>query len=402
MSRLRAAASALLGRTGTPLAVTAPASLLEHSRRGSAPLAAGAADAARSPALTIAVVVPSFRRGSGGHRAIADLVRGLEQRGHACSLWISDEEGRHRGQTGAQVAAAFAGCFGAVAGPVQVGFERWGAVDVAVATGWQTVPRVLLLEHAKARAYLMLDHEPEFYATSAEREWAAWTYRQGLHVIAASAWLAGLVRERYGATADSFEFGVDHEVYRPRDLPRRDDRVLFYARAVTARRAVPLGLLALAELHRRRPGVAIGLFGESRPLQPGFPAENLGVLEPEALARAYGEATVGVVLSMTNPSLIGPEMLACGLPVVELDAEAVRASFGTTGPLLLAPFDPIALADAIDELLADPVQRARRAQQGVELAAGRTWSGAAATVEAGLREALLRTGRRAPAGSQPS
>jgi glycosyltransferase involved in cell wall biosynthesis len=393
VSRLRAAASALLGRSGAPLPVIAPASLLEHRRRGSAPLAPGAADAARSPGLTIGVVVPSFRRGSGGHRTIADLVRGLEQRGHACSLWISDEERRHDGQSAAQVAAAFADCFGAIRGPVRVGFERWSAVDVAVATGWQTVPRVLLLEHAKGRAYLALDHDPEFYATSAEREWAAWTYRQGLHVIAASGWLAALVRERYGATADAFEFGIDHDVYRPLDLPRRDDRVLFYARAVTARRAVPLGLLALAELHRRRPGVAIALFGESRPLQPGFPAENLGVLAPAALARAYGEATVGVVLSMTNPSLIGPEMLACELPVVELDAQAMRASFGSDGPLLLAPFDPIALADAIEQLLADPAQRARRAQQGVELAAGRTWSGAATTVEAGLREALLQASR---------
>jgi glycosyltransferase involved in cell wall biosynthesis len=275
---------------------------------------------------------------------------------------------------------------------VRVGFERWSAVDVAVATGWQTVPRVLLLEHARARAYLVLDHEPEFYATSAEREWAAWTYRQGLHAIAASAWLAGLVHERYGASAGSFEFGIDHDTYRPLDVARRDDRVLFYARAVTARRAVPLGLLALAELHRRRPGITIALFGESRPLRPGFPVENLGVLEPAALARAYGEATVGVVLSLTNPSLIGPEMLACGLPVVELDAEAMRASFGAGGALLLAPLDPVALADAIEELLDDPTQRTRRAQQGVELAAGRVWSAAAATVEAELRAALMRAG----------
>ncbi|HEV7804253.1 MAG TPA: glycosyltransferase family 4 protein [Solirubrobacteraceae bacterium] len=390
MSRLRAAASALLGRSGDPLAITAPASLLEHARHGTAPLADGATRAAQAPVLSVAVVVPAFRRGSGGHRAIADLVRGLEQRGHRCSLWISDEERRHAGHAEADVAAQFAGCFGAIGGPVRLGFARWEPVDVAVATGWQTVARVLLLEGAKARAYVVLDHEPEFYATSAEREWAAWTYRQGLHVIAASAWLAGLVRERYGAGAQAFEFGIDHETYRPLELPRRDDRVLFYARAVTARRAVPLGLLALAELHRRRPGVAIALFGESRPLRPGFPAQDLGVLAPQALARAYAQATVGVVLSMTNASLIGPEMLACGLPVVELDAAAMRAGFGSDGPMLLAPFDPLALADAIELLLDDRQQRARRVAQGLALAAGRTWSAAAATVETGLREALTR------------
>ena len=166
--------------------------------------------------------------------------------------------------------------------------------------------------------------------------------------------------------------------------------MLFYARAVTARRAVPLGLLALAELHRRRPAATIALFGESRRIAAGFPAEDLGVLEPAALARAYAEATVGVVLSMTNPSLIGPEMLACGLPVVELDAEAMRAGFGAEGPLLLAPLDPLAIAEAIERLLDDRGERERRARQGIELARGRTWSAAAEAVEAGLREALAR------------
>jgi glycosyltransferase involved in cell wall biosynthesis len=392
VSRLRAAASALLGRTGTPLAVTAPASLLEHRRRGTAPLRPGAADAAQAAALSVAIVIPSFRRGSGGHRVIADLVRALEQRGHACSLWVSDEEGRHGGQTPARVAATFADCFGPIDGPLHVGFDAWQAADVAVATGWQTVPRVLLLEGGRARAYLVLDHEPEFYATSAEREWAAWTYGQGLHAIAGSAWLAALLRERYGASAGAFDFGIDHDVYRRLDRERHPRRVLFYARAVTARRAVPLGLLALAELHRRRPEVEIALFGESRPLQAGFPARDLGVLGPHELASAYAEATVGVVLSMTNPSLIGPEMLACGLPVVELDADAMRATFGADGPLLLAPLDPLALADAIEALLDDPPERERRAELGRELARGRTWAAAGETVELQLREALTRVG----------
>ncbi|HEY1540413.1 MAG TPA: glycosyltransferase family 4 protein [Solirubrobacteraceae bacterium] len=392
MSRLRAAASALLGRTGAPLPVTAPASLLEHGRRGTVALKPGAAEAATAPALSVAVVVPSFRRGSGGHRAIADLVRGLETRGHRCSLWIGDEERRHAGQTPAQVAATFASFFGPIAGPVRLGFDGWAGADVAVATGWQTVPRVLLLSQVRARAYLVLDHEVEFYATSAEREWAAWTYRQELHAIAGSAWLADLVRTTYGASADAFDFGIDHDVYRPLDIARREERVVFYARAVTARRAVPLGLLALAELHRRRPSVSIALFGESRPLEAGFPAEDLGVLAPAQLARAYAEATVGVVLSLTNPSLIGPEMLACGLPVVELDSGPMRASFGHDGPLVLAPFDPLALSAAIEHLLDDPAERERRAREGLRLAGQRTWEAATLVLERGLRTALARAG----------
>src|SRR6185503_16118180 len=70
----RAALMALLRRRAAagPLHLRAPEALLEVARDGAVPL-----DAARHPsdALQIAVVVPSFRRGSGGHSTIANLVR---------------------------------------------------------------------------------------------------------------------------------------------------------------------------------------------------------------------------------------------------------------------------------------------------------------------------------------
>ena len=81
------------------------------------------------------------------------------------------------------------------------------------------------------------------------------------------------------------------------DVERRDGVVAFYARAVTARRAVPLGLLALRELARRRPEAEIVLFGEARPIDAGFAHRDAGVLGGEELARLYSEATVGCVLA---------------------------------------------------------------------------------------------------------
>jgi len=257
-----------------------------------------------------------------------------------------------------------------------------------MATGWQTVAQVLRLPGASARAYLVQDHEPEFYPTSAERDWAAWTYRQGLHCIAASPWLADLVRTRYGAGATSFDLGIDHERYRPADVQRRADRVLFYARAVTPRRAVPLGLLALQELHRRRPQIEIALFGEARPIAAPFPYRPLGVLEAGDLARAYSEATVGLVLSLTNPSLIPQEMLACGLPCVDVASESMLATYGADGPATLAAPEPIALCEAIEALLDDPARRGRQADDGLRWAAARTWPAAAAQVQEGLRAAV--------------
>jgi O-antigen biosynthesis protein len=385
-----------LGRPGPagPLRVALPSGLAEALRDGPVALRGDAGALADAPSLHVTAVVPSFRRGSGGHATIANLLRGLEARGHRCSVWVLDDESRHADEDDREVQALFREFFGPLGGPVRKGLDRWVGADVALATGWQTVPQVLRLPAAAARAYLVQDHEPEFYPTSAERSWAAWTYGQGLHCIAASPWLARLLDDRYGAAATHFDLGIDHDRYRPLDVGRRDDLLVFYARAVTPRRAVPLGLLALQELHRRRPQVEIALFGEARPVAAPFPHRHLGVAEPDRLARVYGEATVGIVLSLTNPSLIPQEMLACGLPCVDVASESMLATYGPDGPVALAAAEPASLCDAIERLLDDPALRAQRARAGVRWAADRTWPAAATQVERGLRAAL-----RAAAGA---
>jgi glycosyltransferase involved in cell wall biosynthesis len=394
--------SPLLRRGGAaerePRPVRVPPLLLEALRDGAVPLRSGATTTPTpTDKLTVAVVIPQFRKGSGGHRTIADLVRGLEAQGHAISLWVADEEGRHEGQSDADLRELFNRFFGTVSAPVARlpvsadGTIRGGVpgdVDVLLATGWQTVPAVLRLPGARARAYLVQDHEPEFYATSAEREWATWTYSQGLHCICASPWLAETVEALYGAGASSFDLGVDHEHYVPLPTHRRDDLVLFYARAVTPRRATTLGVLALEELHRRRPEIEIALFGEGRRLATPFPHRHLGVLPPDKLAHAYASSTVGLVLSLTNPSLVPTEMLACGLPVVDVASKAMAATFGDDGPITLAPLHPIGIANAIEGLVDDLLLRAERSRAGTVLASERTWMRAAEQVEVGLRDAL--------------
>jgi glycosyltransferase involved in cell wall biosynthesis len=343
-------------------------------RDGPVPLAPASAPA---DSLDVAFVVPGFRRGSGGHVSIAGLVRGLERRGHRCAVWIDDPGGRSGG------AAAFRTFFGPFAATAIHGdLGGWRGAGVAVATGWQTVATVLRLPGCAARAQLVQDDEARFYPDSAERLWAQRAHGHGLPAITAGTWLAGLT-----AAVGSFEFGVDAAVYRPQPHVRRRPRqVLFYARPATPRRAVPLGMLALAELHARRPDTEIALYGDSAPLTAPFPFTALGVLEPAQAARAYAEATVGLVLSLTNYSLVAPEMLACGLPPVELRGPSTEAAFAGA-PVELAEPTPSALAGALERLLADPDERARRAAAGAAWTAPRTWDAAAAAVEAGLRAA---------------
>jgi glycosyltransferase involved in cell wall biosynthesis len=424
--RLTKRARSLLGRQSEPPAAPlVPPTLLELACSGPVPLAPRRL--AREGPLSIAVVIPSFRRGSGGHATIVRLARELRGHGHAVSLWLEDCEARHVREPRVVTEQSFEQFFAADGLRLHTNLHAWPGADVVLATGWQTVARVLLLPDVGARAYLVQDHEPDFYGASAEALWAAQTYRQGLHCIAASPWLAQLLRTRYGSHATHFDLGVDHALYRPKSLPqglgprpskragddaphseqdgnegasraRTDtgnyehthdqDIVAFYARAVTPRRAVPLGLAALSELSRRRPHVEIALYGEDRPLAIPFAHSNVGVLDDHRLADLYARASVGMVLSLTNPSLIGLEMMACGLPCVELASASMIATFGEDGPLTLTEADPLALCTAIERLLDDSERRRDASRAGLELTAKRTWESAGVQVGEGLRAAL--------------
>jgi glycosyltransferase involved in cell wall biosynthesis len=356
------------------------------ARQGPAPLRADATLASRTR-LRVAVLVPPLVRGSGGLGTILALVDTLADRGHACSLWLEDPH-RRRHAPRRRVQRRLRDYFGPVRAEVHSGFSAWTGADVAVATGWETVARLLLLPGCAARAYLVQDYEPDFFPASAEARWAEQTYSQGLFHVTAGPWLAGLLRERFGARAQWFPLGIDHEIYRPQGASRRTDTVLLYARRSTPRRAVPLALLALAELHRRRSDLRLVLFGEEHPLRTSFPYHHAGVVSEQEVAGLYAEATVGVSLSLTNYSRVSQEMMACGLPCVELDSPSVRAMLRGDEALTLAPFDPLGLASAVERLLDDPSLRARRAEAGRRLVADRTWERAGERFESCLREAV--------------
>ena len=181
----------------------------------------------------------------------------------------------------------------------------------------------------------------------------------------------------------AFDLGIDGERYRPdRTSSARRRRSSPTRAASTPRRAVPgrarrAGRAAAPPAGRRR----LWLFGHGGDAGVDFPHRNLGVVPTRPSCPLYAEATVGLVLSMTNYSLVAQEMLACGLPCVELDAPSVVAAFGRDGAVDFAPLDPVAIADALERLFADPGaaraprrrgrDAARRAHLGPRRRAGR-------------------------------
>lgn len=371
------------------------ATVARHARQGTAPLLPPDPYAPVDGPLHIAVVIPPFQRGSGGHMSLFQLLLRLEGMGHDVSIWLDDELGLMRDERAARIRRQIRDWFVPLKAPVYKGFDAWFGADVALATGWQTAHSVAMLGGCRSRAYLVQDHEPEFYPTSAERTWAEQTYDLGFHHLCGSPYLESMVT-RYGGTSSRFSFGIDLGTYHPREITREQDTIVMYGRDVTPRRAVPLAIMAVDELLSRRPQTRVLSFGNKKPIETPFPYEHLGVLSLEELAWTFSRGTVGLVLSMTNYSVIPQEMLACGMPVVELAGVSGEGIFGPDGGVTFADFDPVSLADALERLLADPDEWRRRSAEGIAWADGRTWDLGAQQVEAGLREAL----RVAASGAQ--
>ena len=94
------------------------------------------------------------------------------------------------------------------------------------------------------------------------------------------------------------------------------------------------------------------LFGsEELDPPPWFPHTNLGILNDYELAALYSGCDAGLVLSLTNPSLVPFEMMACRCPVVEMRSEQSEELLTDGETALLADPLPEKLAQAILQLV---------------------------------------------------
>ncbi|MGZ4278960.1 MAG: glycosyltransferase, partial [Solirubrobacteraceae bacterium] len=130
----------------------------------------------------------------------------------------------------------------------------------------------------------------------------------------------------------------------------------------------------------------------------GEHASFLGWLEGDALADAYASADLFLFASRTDTfGQVLLEAQASGLPVVAV-AEGGPCSIvedGVTGRL--CPPDARALADAVVELAAAPLQRERLAHKALETVRERTWERALGRLAEGYHRAL---GERQAAGAR--
>jgi glycosyltransferase involved in cell wall biosynthesis len=132
-----------------------------------------------------------------------------------------------------------------------------------------------------------------------------------------------------------------------------------------------LGVSALQLVKQERPEVEIVFYGDRSEKFQHVPFEftNVGMTpQISDLGDLYRSADVGVCFSTTNPSLVPFEMMACGLPVVDLDVNGNEVSYGGRENCMLASASPRDIADKICAILDDPQRAADLSQRGIDYA----------------------------------
>ncbi len=218
----------------------------------------------------------------------------------------------------------------------------------------------------------MQDFEPYFYAVGSDYVLAENTYRFGFTGVTAGGWLAGKLHREYGMPTSSFDFGAERENYSLTNRDRRTE-LFFYARPVTERRGFELGAMALDLFARERPDIRINIAGwdVSRFGLP-FAFVNLGSMRVDQLNAVYNRCAAGLVLSMTNMSLLPLELLASGvIPVVN---DGPNNSEVSDNPFIeYAPASPRALADRLIAVV-DRADQAAHAAAAAASVSGADWA----------------------------
>lgn len=359
-------------------------------------------------------VIPDFAPGGGGHMTIFRIVRHLENFGHRCTIWIDSPSMHRSADLAYQDIVKHFQCLQAEVRFVDEGFLSTSG-HAAIATSWQTAYIVNAAQGFLGKYYFVQDHEPEFYPTGSDSLLAQKTYEFDLACICASPWLDQIMGERYGRWSRAFNLAYDHQVYhQTRGLPeferkRTEENARFkiavYARAHTARRCVELALEGLRLLGQKRDDFEVHLFGQDEmPFKAAnFHAYGHRVLSAEKLAQLYNECDMGVCFSGTNYSLVPQEMMACGLPLVELDTDSTNAIYPENAVTLAGPA-PQDICNKICHLMDNPARLEEQRRHALDWVQGFNWEQSARTVESAITDFLLEKNKisQAPAIITPA
>lgn len=273
-------------------------------------------DQKKDTVKTLTWLLPNLVSGSGGHRNVFRLANLLEGKDYKSQIFFYGETldrkqltkfiNEHYGQTKFSVTDLLS--------DVQ-------STDILIGVHNSSIPFIKRVATKNTRiAYLVQDFEPWFNPMSEGYLDALSTYfEKDISIFTSGAWMARKIEETTGKIVPHFDFPVDKEIYKNEPEVARDG-ILFFAKQDTPRRLYEVGKRLIIEICKAVPGTKVEYFGSANKSDRDLPGTNVGLLPTlDDLANKYRGAKIGIAFSPTNPSLVPYEMMACGLPVIDID-----------------------------------------------------------------------------------
>ena len=259
--------------------------------------------------------------------------------------------------------------------------------DAIFAVDWETAYPVFRYKGRAKRLYFAQDFEPAFFPWSSASVLAENTYKFGFHGLTIGKWLSQKLTHEYGMTSDYYDYAVDKKNYSVTNVGNRNE-IVFYARPPTPRRATEFGLLVLSELHRQRPDIIINLVGwDMDGYKVPFPFVNHKSVKITQLNGIYNRCSAGLVLSLTNMSLLPLELLSAGVVPVVNDADNTKEVINSPN-ISYVPLSPLKIVKEIIDIIDSPDHGLRAQKLSLDVQ-NNDWSGPAAQFVEKFEKAMI-------------
>ncbi len=313
----------------------------------------------------------------------------LEKFGHEVCLFIQHPSSHDTAEAARETINKH---FQPFSGPIELFSETLPKAigDALIATDRFTCYPVNAMTGFRKKFYFVQDYETLFYPMGTEALITDATYSFEFDCLCAGEWLHEIMTTRFGRWSIAWPLSYDGSIYEVNEkVERASNRIAFYARFYTPRRAAELGFLALEILKQRGVEFEVDFFGDDiGKMKLGYDHVNHGVVDVTGLAEIYQKATIGVVFSTTNHSLVNKEMMACGLPVVDLDVDSVNMIFPKDAMAFANP-TPEGIANTIQALLEDKSKQVEIADAGRSFVRRSSWENSARIIENAIKERVL-------------
>ena len=314
-------------------------------------------------AKKIAWIIPSPIKGSGGIRTMIQNANFLVRQGFECDIYVEEDYVN----TNESMKQRIINFYGECLCDVYVGIDFKKEYDLAFATYSIKTPDYLyyMKNNVKRKAYFIQDFEPWFEPMGGLYLDMEHTYKYGLNGVSIGKWLTYKLQHEFNQPMNYFSFCADTNVYKKLDNVEKENAICFIFQPEKPRRCSNIGIRALLLVKTLRPDVKIYIYGSDVDIKLDVEMENLHIMPINKCNELYNKCKVGVCMSSSNPSRIPFEMMAAGLPVVDLYRENNLYDIPEDG-VLLADTSPEAIATAIIKILDDDKLQQSMSKKGYQ------------------------------------